>query len=46
MVEVKKMDSKMQRKVLELADRNSKDVSCMGELLGSWLKIYTEACLE
>ena len=40
MAEVKKMASKMKRNVLELADRNSKEVSCMDELLGHGLK-YT-----
>ena len=40
MAEVKKMDSKIQRNVLELADRNSKEVSCTCELLGHGLK-YT-----
>ena len=44
MAEVRAMESKMQRNVLELADRNSKEVSCTG--VGSWLKIYTEAYLE
>ena len=36
----KKKDSILQRHVLELADRNSKKVSCTGELLGHGLK-YT-----
>ena len=40
MAEVKKMESKMQRNVPELADRNSKEVCCTGELLGLGLK-YT-----
>ena len=40
MAEAKKMDSKMQRNVLELAYRHSKEVSCTGELLGHGLK-YT-----
>ena len=40
MAEMKKRDSKIQRNVLELADRNSKEASCMGELLGHGLK-YT-----
>ena len=40
MAEPKKKDSILQRNVLELADRNSKEVSCTGELLGHGLK-YT-----
>ena len=34
MAELKKKDSILQRNVLELADRKSKEVSCTGELLG------------
>ena len=40
MEELKKKDSILQRNALELADRNSKEVSCTGELLGHGLK-YT-----
>ena len=40
MAELKKKDSILQRNVLELADRNSKEVNCTGELLGHGLK-YT-----
>ena len=40
MAELKKKDSILQRNVLELADRNSKEVSGTGELLGHDLK-YT-----
>ena len=40
MAELKKKDSILQRNVLELADRNSKEVSCTSELLGHGLK-YT-----
>ena len=37
----------MQRNVLELADKNSKEVSCARrQSAGSWLKIHTEACQE
>ena len=40
MAELKKKDSILQRNVLELADRNSKEVSCAVKLLGHGLK-YT-----
>ena len=40
MAELKKKDSILQRNVLELPVRNSKEVSCIGELLGPGLK-YT-----
>ena len=40
MAEVMKIDSQMKRNVPELADRNSKEVCCTGELLGLGLK-YT-----
>ena len=40
MAKMKKMNSKLQRNILETTDRNSKEVSCTGELVGHGLK-YT-----
>ena len=38
MAKMKKMNSRIQRNVLEPADRNSKEVSCTGELVGHGFK--------